>query len=444
MASEDRVLMSTKELKRLHVIGKHHEGLIGQEEGAELLRISIRQFRRLQKRVLKEGALGVVNRHRGKASNRAIDEQTRQMALEAYRQKYYDFGPKLAAEKLWEYERIQVSKETFRQWLIDAELWQKAKKRAKPRQRRQRKSCFGMMVQIDGSEHDWFEDRRGRCVLMAYIDDASNRVYGRFYEYEGTIPAMDSFLRYTRLYGMPCSLYLDRHTTYKSPKKQDDVYDVNGNEIAALSQFARAMKELGVRVIHAYSPQAKGRVERLFGTLQDRLVKELRLREINSIEDANRYLPEYFKKHNAQFAVMAEETKDMHQPAPAVASMRDILSIKTERTVRNDNTISLDGKLYQIHAALQNKKVIVEERIDGRMNIKHNKTSLDFSEITTKPQKRKKPVRLLKERKSISLPADHPYRKTRDLWFKRKQLRKELKAAPYKPDISTLPKSGHF
>lgn len=427
MAAEDRVLMSAKEIKRLHVIEKYHEGLIVQAEGAEILGISVRHFRRMQKRVIAEGATGVVNRHRGNPSNRAIQMQTRQRALETYRRKYYDYGPTLAVEKLWEYESIKVSKETFRKWLIDAGLWQKPKKREKHRQYRQRRSCFGMMVQIDGSEHAWFEDRSGKCVLMAYIDDATNHVYARFYGYEGTIPAMDSFMRYARKYGLPASIYLDRHTTYKSPNKQDEGYDENGSRIDALSQFERAMKELEVRVIHAYSPQAKGRVERLFGILQDRLVKELRLKGISSIEDANRYLPEYFKRHNAQFAVVAEEAKDMHRPAPVASALREILCIKTERTVRNDNTISHNGKLYQIHAALQGKKVLVEARIDGKMLIKRNTEGYNFSEITARPEKKQKQVRPYRKRKSIPMPADHPYRKTKELIFKRKQLRKEEK-----------------
>jgi len=427
MAGEDRVLMSAKEIKRLHVVEKYHEGLIGQIEAAEILGVSVRHFRRMQKRVLAEGATGVISGHRGKPSNRAIQMQTRQRALEAYRSKYYDFGPTLAAEKLWEYESIKVSKETFRSWLIDAGLWQKPKKKAKHRQYRQRKSRLGMMVQIDGSEHAWFEDRGPKSVLMAYIDDATNQVYGRFYGYEGTIPAMDSFIRYARKYGLPCSLYLDRHTTYKSPKKQDDIYDKNGNSVDALSQFARAMKELEVTVIYAYSPQAKGRVERLFGILQDRLVKELRLKGISSVAEANRYLPEYLKRHNAQFAVMAEETRDMHRPAPGASALREILCIKTERTVRNDNTISHNGKLYQIHADLHGKKVMVEERIDGKMLIRHNNDSFNLSEITMRPEKKQQPVLQYRTRKSIAMPADHPYRKTRELMFKRDQLKKERK-----------------
>ena len=427
MAGEDRVSMSAREIKRLHVIGKYHEGLIGQAEGAEILRVSARQFRRLQKRVLLEGARGVVNRHRGRRSNRELGEQTRQMALEAYQRKYYDFGPTLAAEKLYEYEGIKVSKETFRKWLIEAGIWQKAKKRQKHRSYRIRKSCSGMMVQIDGSEHAWFEDRGKECVLMAYIDDATNRVYARFYEYEGTIPVMDSFMRYSRKYGLPCSVYLDRHTTYKSPKKQDDVFDENGNTVEALSQFARAMKELEVEVIHAYSPQAKGRVERLFGTLQDRLVKELRLKGISSIEEANRYLPEYFRRHNEQFSVIAEEARDMHRPTPKISELNEKLCVKEERTVRNDNTISFNGKLYQIHDALQGKKVSVQQRIDGRMCVLYNRESLNFSHITARAEKRQKPVRLLRRKTEAVMPADHPYRKAMHQMCKRDQLGKQLK-----------------
>ncbi len=427
MAEEDRIFMSAREIKRLHVIGKYHEGLIGQAEGAEILRLSVRQFRRLQERALTEGATGVVHKHRGKSSNRAIAGETRHMALEAYKRKYYDFGPTLAVEKLYEYESIEVSKETFRKWLIEAGFWQKPKKRPSHRQLRQRKSCIGLMVQIDGSEHAWFEDRRGKCVLMAYIDDASNRVYGRFYEYEGTIPAMDSFMRYARKNGLPCSLYLDRHTTYKSTGKQDDIYDETGNPVDALSQFARAMKELEVEVIYAYSPQAKGRVERLFGTLQDRLVKELRLKGISSIEEANLYLPEYFRRHNEQFSVMAEETRDMHRLAPKAIELREVLCIRTERTVRNDNTISHDGNLYQIHAALSSKKVSVEQRIDGRMLIKHNCSAIKFSQITVRPEKIQKPARQYHRRKETVMPVDHPYRKKMHYLCKKDQLGKQLK-----------------
>ncbi len=161
--------------------------------------------------------------------------------------------------------------------------------------------------------------------------------------------------------------------------------------------------------------------------LQDRLVKELRLKGISSIEEANRYLPEYLKRHNAQFAVMAEEARDMHRPAPGALALREILCIKTERTVRNDNTISCNGQLYQIHAALQGKKVLVEERIDGKMLIRHNNDCFDFSEITVRPEKKQKAVRPYRTRKSIPMPIDHPFRKTKDLMFKKDQLRKERK-----------------
>jgi hypothetical protein len=195
--------------------------------------------------------------------------------LTLYKERYPDFGPTLATEKLLEVDGIRLSDETLRKWLIEIGMWKKGRKRSAYRQWRPRRACFGEMVQLDGSHHDWLEGRGSKLVLMAYIDDATNMTYARFYDYEGTMPAMDSFKGYVRIYGLPISVYLDRHTTYKSSKKLTEWDDVD--DIEFLSQFERALKELGVEVIHALSPQAKGRVERLFGVLQDRLVREMRV-----------------------------------------------------------------------------------------------------------------------------------------------------------------------
>jgi hypothetical protein len=208
------------------------------------------------------------------------------------------------AEKLLELERIEVSKETVRTWLIDAGQWKKGRKVRTHRQWRERKICFGEMLQLDGSHHDWFEGRRPKCVLMAYIDDATSKVYGRFYEHEGTIPAMDSFKRYIRKYGIPMSLYMDKHTTYTSTAEPSIEDQINGT--MPLSEFGRALTELAVKIIHAHSPQAKGRIERLFKTLQDRLLKELTIRGINTIDEANRYLDTYLSAHNKRFAPQSE------------------------------------------------------------------------------------------------------------------------------------------
>jgi hypothetical protein len=262
------------------------------------------------------------------------------------------------------------------------------------------------MIQIDGSHHDWFEGRGPQCVLMGYIDDATGKAFAGFYDYEGTMPAFDSFKRYARKYGIPQKAYLDKHTTYKSPKKAAfPVYDEE-----PLSQFERAMKELGVEVIHANSPQAKGRIERLFRTFQDRLVKEMRLRAIKTVEEANKFLADYLPGHNRKFAVNPKDKTDLHRKIPKGLNLDNILCIKEERVLRNDSTIPYKGKLYQITESIKAQKVTVEERINGKMLITYNGASVKFKKITERPEKQKKP-RIVKKKTTICLPAEHPWRK---------------------------------
>lgn len=266
MAGKDIIMVRQKELRCLHVIHKVLEGEITQGKAAELVSLSERQIRRIVKRIRTEGDSGIQHRLRGGQSNRKKPKKLRERVIALYRQKYKGFGPTLATEKILENEGIEISDETLRVWLIEEGHWQERRTRRTHRQWRPRKEHCGEMVQMDGSHHDWFEGRRPKCVLMAYIDDATGQVFGRFYEYEGTIPAMDSFKRYIRKYGLPLSVYLDKHTTYKSWARLTDEDIMAGRE-EPLSQFQRALEELGVKVIHAHSPQAKGRVERLFGTL---------------------------------------------------------------------------------------------------------------------------------------------------------------------------------
>ena len=301
MAREDMIMASQEELKRLHVIRKVQEKVIRQGEAGEVLSLSGRQIRRIVKRVRAEGDRGVIHRSRGRTSNRAFPGKDKDRVIELYREKYEGFGPTLAVEKLLERDRIELSEETLRGWLIESGDWKKSRKRRGYRQWRERQGHCGEMVQMDGSHHDWLEGRGACCVLMGYVDDATGRGFGRFYEYEGTVPAMDSFRRYIRRYGIPLKVYLDKHTTYKSNGQPTLEEELAG--IEPLSEFERALSELQVEVIHAHSPQAKGRVERFFGTLQDRLVKEMRLRGIKSIEEANLFLEEYWPEFNRKFAV---------------------------------------------------------------------------------------------------------------------------------------------
>jgi hypothetical protein len=277
------------------------------------------------------------------------------------------------------------------------------------------------MIQVDGSHHDWFEGRGPACVFMGYIDDATGRVYGRFYEYEGTLPAMDSFRRYVRKYGVPMSLYMDKHTTYKAMGKPTIEEELLG--IEPLSEFGRAVKELGVELIHANSPQAKGRVERLFNTLQDRLVKEMRLRGISSIAEANEFLREYLPVYNRRFARKAAETGNLHRPVPKGLNLNRILCIKTERTVRNDFTIAHDRKLYQIEEAVKTRNLMVEEYTDGSMAIWCRGQKVKFRNIAVRPEKLQEPQKqsaLPVRRKTTAPPKDHPWRRLLYVSKKRK------------------------
>jgi transposase len=314
MAGKDIIAMSQKELKRLHVMSKVIEGSLTQRQAAEFVSLSERQIRRIVRRIDEEGERGVQHRSRGKEPNNKLSRKLTERIARLYRQKYQGFGPTLTVEKLLELDGISVSKETVRTLLIGTGQWEKRRKVKTHRQWRERKSCFGEMLQLDGSHHDWFEGRRPKCVLMAYIDDATSKVSGRLYEYEGTIPAMDSFKRYIRRHGIPLSVYMDKHTTNKSPAMPSIEDEINGTE--PLSEFGRALTDLEVTIIHAHSPQAKGRIERLFNTLQDRLVKELTLRGINTIEEANKYLDTYLSVHNKRFAVKAKEQNDLHREIP--------------------------------------------------------------------------------------------------------------------------------
>ena len=409
MAGKDIIQMRLKEVKRLKVIQEAIGRHITQRAAASMVGISERQMRRLVRAVKEEGERGVLHKARGKPSKRKLSEGVRGRALSLYRGKYDGFGPTLASEKFSEEESIVISKETLRKWLIEAGLWKRRRKRGGHRQWRPRKECFGEMVQMDGSHHDWLEGRGPELVFMGHIDDATGEVFGRFYDHEGTKPAMDSFKRYVRKYGLPMSVYLDRHTTYKSNKKLTESEELEGVE--PMSQFERALKELGVEVIHAYSPQAKGRVERLFGVLQDRLIKEMRLKGIKTADEANEFLKQYLPRYNRKFRVCPENNTDAHVRLPRYFNLDEYLCIKTERTVRNDNTIAYNGRLYQIEEATA-KKVTVQERLNGSMCVMSKGVSLRYREIETRPKR--ETVKAQARRRSsrpFTLAKNHPWRR---------------------------------
>lgn len=405
---EDILTMSQKELKRLHVIRKAIERRIKQKEAAELLEISQRQIRRLVKRVREESDGGIIHRLRGRLSHNAIPNTIKDRALRLCRGIYSGFNPTLASEKLFERNRIKINRETLRQWFI-CESVSYEKRKARPHRKwRARKEHCGQMVQMDGSHHDWFEGRGPRCVLMGYIDDATNRVYARFYDYEGTFPAMDSFKRYILSYGLPMSVYLDRHPAYKSLKKQTIEDELVNRQ--ALSQFGRVLEDLGVHFIHAQSAPAKGRIERLFKTFQDRLVKEMRLEGTKSTAEGNRLLDRYLPVFNKRFNVIPVSSEDLHRPLVAGADLDSIFAAKTERTLRNDFTVVHNGRLYQVQDNIRSDKVIVEDRLSGKRLITYKGRALRYHEIAQRPKKVPQPYKSSKPRIYESPAMDNPWR----------------------------------
>ena len=425
MVEEDKIIMSQKEVSRLYVIRQTIDKAITQEEAAALLGLTNRQVRRIARSVKMEGDVGICHKSRGKRAHNRIADKIKNRAIALCRDRYKEFGPTHASEKLLMKHGIKLSDETLRGWFQEERLPYKNRKKRPHRQWRERKAHRGEMVQIDGSHHDWFEGRGPWCVLMGYVDDATGRVYARFYEYEGTLPAMDGFKRYIRLYGLPQSVYLDRHSTYKAVAKQTIEEELN--DIQPMSHFEKSLAELEVKVIHAYSPQAKGRVERLFGTFQDRVVKEMRLAGVTSIAEGNTFLDGYLPGYNRKYAREAAQKADFHRPVVDKRSLNRILSIKTDRSLRNDFTVAHNKKLYQIKSNIRAKKVTVEERTDGTLCILHNDQKLRYQEIVVRPlrieQRKEKPRPITARKPSES----HPWKSLAKAMVK---ARIELQATP--------------
>ena len=419
---EDILAMSQRELKRLHVIRKAIEKSIRQREAAEFLCLSPRQISRLVKRVREESDKGIIHRSRGKQSHNATAKGIKDRAVALCKGVYAGFNPTLASEKLFERNKIKLNRETLRQWFI-AEGMAYDKRRARPHRRwRPRKEHCGQMLQMDGSHHAWFEERGSACVLMGYIDDASSRVYARFYEYEGTLPAMDSFKRYILRHGLPLSVYFDRHSTYTGKGTGTIEDQLLGRQ--ALSQFGRALEELGVSFIHARSAPAKGRIERLFKTFQDRLVKEMRLEGVKSIAEGNRFLERYLPLFNKRFSVEPANSKDLHRALISGVNLDKIFTIRTERTLRKDFTVTHEGRLYQIENNIRADKVIVEDCLSGRRLITYKDKPLRYKQIAQRAEQVRKPakprvygpVAMNNPWRVFRLPGSNPTKTTKEVF----------------------------
>jgi len=291
-----------------------------------------------------------------------------------------------------ELDKIKIHDETLRLWMIEEGLWKpNLRQKLKSRSWRARKERFGQMVQMDGSHHAWLEDRGPKLVLMGFIDDATGNFEGKFFDYEGTKPAMGGLKAYIVQYGLPQQLYLDKHSTYRVNSKKKRCANWSFADEEEITQFGRACRQLGIELIFANSPQAKGRIERVFRTLQNRLVKEMRLRGIKTCEEANEFLKEYLPKFNTRFAIKPLCPEDLHRPVDKSSKLDEILSVQTEHVLRNDRTLIHECKLYQVLAKTRARRIVVFEYLDGLMAVKHQDCRLPFRAIDTRPLPEIKP-----------------------------------------------------
>ena len=405
--------MSREERKRMTIMAGVKSRELTQVQAAQLMGLGYRQAKRVWRRYQDEGDAGLVHRLRGQPGLRRKPAAERAQVLALYaEERYADFGPTLLAEELAK-EGLVVDHDTVRRWLLAEGKRTVRRRRQKHRQWRERKPCFGAMVQLDGSHHDWFEGRRAKCVLMVMVDDATNRLRAWFFEEETTRASYDTFEGWVRRHGLPGSVYVDRDSIYRCEGKPTIADQLAGKE--RLTQFGRAMDQLGVELILANSPQAKGRVERMNGVLQDRLVKALRLAGISDLESANRFLEEtYLKEFNRRFGREAASPLDVHRGVPR--NLDEVLSWEEERVVQKDWTVACGGKWYQLdpqHEALSlaGRKVVVRTLRDGRVQLAYRGQRLKWRALPERPERLKKikPARAVRERRPPA--ANHPWRR---------------------------------
>jgi transposase len=419
------VNLSVWELREHKIINQALEGKLTNRQAAEELELAVRQIQRLKIKVREGGVKELAHKSRGRKSNNHFFKEYLEHAVEIIKEKYYDFGPTFAAEKLFENHGIKLGKETVRKIMSQAGLWQPRSRKiyAHYRTWRERKDCYGDMEQFDGSYHDWFEgrllDTNGQPVtetcLLAAIDDATGRITKlKFDQSEGVVPVSQYWLEYVKTLGKPLKIYLDRFSTYKINNKH--LFD----DPKVLTQFERTMKELNVDVIHANSPQGKGRVERLFKTLQDRLVKELRLAGINTIAGANGFLEKVFvPKFNEKFSVVPKKPENLHTPLieTELTRINNIFSIQSYRNVNNDFTVRFKSKWFQLKEqqptlVLRKDQILVEEHLDGSIHLNLRGKYLEYVELPQRPEKVKMHVTgLTKERQLWKPPMNHPWKK---------------------------------
>jgi len=442
----ERIALSQRERDRLRVLQEVQQGHLTQVAAARRIKITDRQVRRLLLRLREQGDRAVIHGLRGRPSNRKFAAPLEQKILARVRQRYVDFGPTLAAEHLAK-EGLPVSRETLRKWMTKAAFWRPRSQRVKKiHVWRERRASFGELVMQDSSPFRWLEERGPACQLIALIDDATSRVWARFTEHDTTEENLRTFGGWLRRYGRPLAHYTDKNSIFRTAGPAAVAEQLRGAE-GARSQFGRALKELGIEWIAAHSPQAKGRIERLFETLQDRLVKELRLAGIDSLEGANhflemRFLPEWEQR----FTVAPRNPRDTHRRLGREHHLEEILSVRAARRVAQDHTVSWDGNRWgvvreEVCAGLRGAAVEIERRLDGSHWLRYRGRYLHLrpcpepvrcsaspsglrppglAEQIPRPKNKSKP--------KYHVPADHPWRRP---W-------KRTFLSGKKPDISTL------
>ena len=408
--------MSQKERLRLVVMSRVKEKQITIREASEMMGISYRQGRRIYRRYIKEGDKGLIHRNRGRPSNRSKTSRVKEIVLARYKEQYQDFGPTLAAEKLAERDGYRVDHETLRRWLLRAGLWERQRNRPKYRRYRERKAHFGELVQMDGSHHGWFDDQGDKVCLMDMVDDATGRTLSLMSAEETTEAAMRVLWAWIKKYGIPKALYVDWKNVYVTQREPTLEEQLSGE--LPLTQFGRACQKLGIEILPASSPQAKGRVERKHGVYQDRLVKELRLASIRDIEGANQFLPGFTESLNEKFAVEPRSSADFHRPLPQELDLGSIFCLEEERTVGNNWVVRYKNHFFQIlpqsNLPPAKKRVIVQEHLDGSIHMVYRDREVLFTQISELPKKpsvtpQEQPVP--GPRKKYIPPPNHPWRK---------------------------------
>lgn len=391
----------------MEALGRVRRGELTVVSAAGMCGLSVRQMRRLWKRFKAAGAQGLVHGLRGRVSNRRTPVAVADRAVKLKVERYPDFGPTFACEKLLEGHGISISPDTLTALLKARGLWVRRRRRDKHRRRRERRACFGDMVQLDGSHHDWFEGRAGKgstCVMMVTIDDATNVTDAQLYPGETTEAAFDVTGRWVKRNGIPRALYVDRASIYRDEDHPEKP-----------TQFGRAMKELGVELILARSPQAKGRVERRHAWFQDRFVKELRLRNVDTIARANTLLAEVLLPElNRRLALRARVDEDHHRAVAGGTVLEEVLCVSERRVVGNDACVRWKNRWLQLdptHTPLARKRVTVKQRGDGRLVIDHKGERLSFIELKSGVLKVKRGKTILNNR-SWKPPASHPWNRT--------------------------------